>query len=259
MDVAQTKMRAGLPGCAAVEKRGTPRPVPDVPWYMKQVYWWAYMRPFSLAIFDHVPIVSFILFGNYGRLKRAALAEIRKGQSVLQAACVYGDLSRVLAERVGPTGALDVIDVVPLQVANNARKLRDYPWSRVRLADAAFLGRGGERYDAVCCFFLLHELPDDYRKASVNALLGSVAPGGRAIFVDYHMPHRLHPLKPLMRLVNRFLEPFANSLWQCEIRDLARDPGAFVWRKKTYFGGLFQKVVAERRAPGGWDSPRPTI
>lgn len=245
MAVAQTKFQS----CAGAHKRSAVQPVPSVPWYMEQVYWWAYMRPFGLMIFDHVPIVSLILFGNYGRLKRAALAEIRKGQKVLQAACVYGDLSEALAEKVGQTGSLDVIDVVPLQVTNCARKLRDYPWSHVHLADAA--SPRGRRYDAVCCFFLLHELPDDYKRAAVNALLGSVAPGGRAVFIDYHMPHPLHPLKLVISLLFRYLEPFAGSLWQNEIRDFAQDRDAFVWHKETCFGSLFQKVVAERGIPGG--------
>lgn len=221
---------------------------PFLPRYMEEVYWWAYMRPASLAIFDHVPIVSLILYGNYKRLKRAALAEISPGQRVLQAASVYGDLSSALAKRVGPAGSLDVIDIVPLQVANSARKLRDYPWCRVRLADAA--SPGGGLYDAVCCFFLLHELPDNYKRTVTDALLASVAPGGKVIFIDYHRPHRLHPLWPLQATVFRFLEPFARSLLQREIKDLARNAGDFTWRKETCFGGLFQKVVAVRRTSG---------
>lgn len=220
---------------------------PVIPWYMEEVYWWAYMRPASLTIFDHMPVVSFILYGNYNRLKRAALAEISPGQSVLQPACVYGNLSNSLAEQVGPEGSLDVIDVVPLQVENSARKARAYPWVRVRLADA--VSPGGGRYDAVCCFFLLHELPDDYKRVVVDALLDSVAPGGKAIFVDYHRPHRLHPLWPLQSNVFRFLEPFAKGLLKQEIKDLAENAGGFSWRQETYFGGLFQKVVAERSAP----------
>ena len=218
----------------------------DVPRYMKEIYWWAYMRPASLAVFDHVPIVSLILFGNYHPLKRAALAEISPGQSVLQPACVYGDLSNATAERVGPSGALDVIDVVQLQVSNATRKLREYPWCRVRLANA--VAPGGGPYDAVNCFFLLHELPDEYKMTVVDSLLASLAPGGKAIFVDYHRPRWWHPLWPLQATVFRFLEPFAKSLWRCEIPDLASDSGDFTWRKETYFGGFFQKVVAVRKA-----------
>lgn len=148
----------------------------------------------------------------------------------------------------GRAGTVDVIDVVPLQVANCSRKLLDYPWARVRLGDAAL--PGGKLYDSVCCFFLLHELPDDYKRSVLTALLASVPPGGKAVFVDYHMPRLLHPLRPVLSLIFRFLEPFAGSLWQNGIRDFAQDQGEFIWRKETFFGGMFQKVVAERKTPG---------
>jgi len=68
------------------------------------------------------------------------------------------------------------------------------------------------------------------------------------VFVDYHRPHWAHPLKLITSIVFDTLEPFAKGLWRNEIRDFASDAGNFAWRKKTIFGGLFQKVVAERRA-----------
>ncbi len=218
---------------------------PRMPAYLEDIYWWAYLRPASVAVFDHSLVVSAILWGNYNRLKRAAVAEIRPGQRVLQAACVYGDLSPGLAAAVGGDGRLEVIDIAPLQVDNCRRKLRDFPHARARLADAA--APGGGPYDVVCCFFLLHELPDFHRRAVVDGLLSSVEPGGKVIFVDYHNAHPFHPLKPITNLVFRLLEPFAKGLCEHEIADFAGNAGSFVWRKRTYFGGLFQKVVAERK------------
>lgn len=218
---------------------------PRMPAYLEDIYWWAYLRPASVAVFDHPLIVSAILWGNYSRLKRAAVAEIQPGQKVLQAACVYGDLSPDLARAVGHDGRLEVIDIAPLQIDNCRRKLRDFPHARARLADAA--APGGGPYDVVCCFFLLHELPDVHKRAVVDGLLSSVAPGGKAIFIDYHNAHPFHPLKPIINLVFRLLEPFAKSLCEHEIAKFASDAGVFAWRKQTYFGGLFQKVVAERK------------
>ena len=218
---------------------------PRLPAYLEDNYWWAYLRPASLMVFDHSLVVSAILWGNYTRLKRAAIAEIRPGQKVLQAACVYGDLSPSLAGAVGHDGRLEVIDIAPLQVENCRRKLSDFPQARARLADAA--APGGGPYDVVCCFFLLHELPDAHKRAVVDGLLDSVTPGGKVVFIDYHDAHPLHPLKPITNLVFRLLEPFAKSLCKHEIAEFANDAGEFSWRKQTCFGGLFQKVVAERK------------
>jgi len=220
---------------------------PDLPAYLEDIYAWAYLNPRNLALLDRPWVVSAILWGNYQRLLRATLAELRRGQRVLQPACVYGDFSSRVAGFLGPHGRLDITDVAPLQIANCRRKIKPYPHATARVCDAADLG-GGE-YDAVSCFFLLHELPDAYKRRVVDALLASVRPGGKVIFVDYHRPHGAHPLKPAMRLVFATLEPFAKALWHGEIRDYASHPDRFSWSKQTIFGGLYQRTVARRDTP----------
>ncbi|MDP2732939.1 MAG: rhodoquinone biosynthesis methyltransferase RquA, partial [Hoeflea sp.] len=135
-------------------------------------------------------------------------------------------------------------DVAPVQVANCRRKLVDLPQATVRQADAS--RSGDARYDAVCCYFLIHEVPDDYKRDIADALLERVVPGGKVVFIDYHKPHWAHPLKGITSLVFDTLEPFAKSLWRREIADFARNSGQYDWRTTVYFGGLFQKVVARR-------------
>ena len=90
----------------------------------------------------------------------------------------------------------------------------------------------------------MHELPDDYKQGVAKALLDSVRPGGKVVFVDYHKPHWTHPLKYVTSLVFDTLEPYAKSLWRNDIADFAGNDPRFSWRKETYFGGLYQKVVA---------------
>lgn len=218
----------------------------DLPDYLVKTYSWAYLRPASLLIFDNTVAVGAILWGNIWRLMRAACEEFSSGQRILQAASVYGSLSAELAGTVGPDGRLEVIDIAPLQVEHTRRKLAAYPQASVRVADAA--RPGGGLYDGVCCFFLLHEVPDAYKHAVVDGLLASVAPGSKVVFVDYHRPLPLHPLRFVMQGVFRLLEPFAEGLLRREIRDFAAERDSFVWRKETFFGGLYQKVVAERQS-----------
>ena len=219
---------------------------PEIPAYLREVYAWAYIRPRSVALLDLWIVVSTILWGNYGRLVGAALAELRPGQRVLQPACVYGDLSPRIAALLGPQGRLDVGDVVPIQVENCRRKLEAFATASVALRNAA--EPVPARYDVACCFFLLHEMPEHYKHRVVDTMLGAVRPGGKAVFVDYHRPHWAHPLKGVTSLVFDLLEPFAKGLWARDIRDYASDGTNFTWRKHAYFGGLFQKVVAQRRA-----------
>ena len=215
---------------------------PAIPAYLREVYEWAYLNPTNARWLDCNAVVTTILLGNNARLRRALLSEIAAGQTVLQVAHVYGCLIPEIAQRVGPTGRLDVIDLVPLQVALCRRKLRGFSQANVWIADAAMPGNG--IYDVVSCFFLLHEIPDERKRAVVNALLMRAGRGGKVIFVDYHNPAPWHPLCGIMRRLFNLLEPFAESLWRHEIVEFANTPESYHWEKQTLFGGLYQKTVA---------------
>jgi SAM-dependent methyltransferase len=227
-----------------------PRKAPAVPDYLSRVYTWAYLTPAYSRYLDTSFVVSAILWGNANRLMRAGFSEFEPGQTVLQPACVYGDFSNRLAKVLGPKGALHVTDVAPNQIEACRSKLADHPSAHIALADAA--EPRDRSYDGVCCFFLLHEVPEDYKARIVRHLLDATRPGGKAVFVDYHGPHWAHPLRPIMIAVWRLLEPFALALSEHEIRDYAPDDlvAEFTWTKRTFFGGLYQKVVATRRTGG---------
>tara|TARA_R110002012_G_scaffold69384_1_gene179631 strand:+ start:40 stop:759 length:720 start_codon:yes stop_codon:yes gene_type:complete len=226
----------------AVGKVGNPETA--LPDYLERTYWWAYLRPASIRIFDHKVIVSAILWGQYRRLSDTVLTRIASGDRVLQLACVYGDLSQRLARQVGPEGALDIVDVAPIQIANIRRKLVGMDWVRASVADATTTRAGS--FDCVLSFFLLHEMPDPLKRRVVDAALAAVAPGGRAMFVDYARPLRWHPLRPVMAAVFTLLEPYAIAMWHTPIAALASHPQEFSWTRETRFAGLFQVVIAER-------------
>jgi SAM-dependent methyltransferase len=219
--------------------------IPQLPDYLVDTYTWAYLRPGSLRLLDRHLVVNGILWGNYRRLVRAACSEFAKGDRVLQAASVYGDLSSRLATQLGEHGFLDVVDVAPLQVEHCRRKLAGRLNVRVRVADAADPGETG--YDGACCFFLLHEVPDANKRLIVDALIASVRIGGKIVIVDYHRPARWHPLRPIMAAIFRWLEPYAAGLLSCQVHELASQPQSCDSRKETRFGGLYQKVILERK------------
>ncbi len=236
------------PRLRSIEAPASPVPAEaealPLPQYLVDTYSWAYLRPRSLRLLDRHLVVNGILWGNYHGLVSAACTEFQPGERVLQAASVYGNLSARLADRVGPRGQLEVIDIAPLQVEHCRKKLAGRNNVCVRVSDAAHAVAGA--YDAVCCFFLLHEIPDAKKRQVVDALLAAVRPGGRVLFIDYHQPEWWHPLRPVMAAVFRWLEPYANGLLACEIQDLAQRAQDFEWRKLTRFGGLYQQVIATR-------------
>ncbi|MEJ8836408.1 rhodoquinone biosynthesis methyltransferase RquA [Ramlibacter sp. AN1133] len=226
-----------------------PVAVPRVPGYLDQTYWWAYVHPKAVHFFEREWLVNLILFGNYKRLCDAALAEL--GEPVqghtLQLACVYGDLTPRLRERLAPDARLDVVDVLTIQLRNLAAKMpRD---ERVALlhGDSSALAAPDASYDQVLLFFLLHEQPEHVRRGTLAEAMRVVKPGGKVVIVDYHRPGGAHPLRPLMRQVFRHLEPFAMDLWDHDVLEFlpAGVQPASV-DKSTWFGGLYQKTVLVR-------------
>jgi len=205
-----------------------------------------YANPRWAARLDHDLVVRALLFGQARRLTRAYLDEIPQGARVWQAAHVYGSQVAQVARRIGPEGFFELTDVAPVQVAHARQKLAAYAWARVDCCDAAqFADSAG--FDVVGSFFLLHEVPDGKKRQIVDNLLGHVAAGGKAVFIDYHRPAAWHPARPIFSIVNRALEPFARALWENPISHYATRAGNFVWTQRTFFGGLYQCAVARRK------------
>lgn len=227
-------------------------PVPHalaIPHYLRQVYWWAYMHPHAVRLFEREWLVNLILFGNYARLRDAALADM--GATVtgrtLQVACAYGNLTPKLYRRLGSDAQLDVIDILPIQLKNLGMKLPADERVALVHGDSSLLTCPDAYYDQVLLFFLLHEQPRHVRCSTLAEAVRVVKPGGKIILVDYHRPVSWHPLRPLMRAVFRRLEPFAMDLWTHQIEDFMRDlPQLASSSKETYFGGLYQKLLLVR-------------
>jgi len=240
------------PPIADVFPAPAPAPAPalvPIPRYLEQVYWWAYVHPNAVHLFEREWLVNLILFGNYGRLRDAALAEL--GQTVhgrtLQLACVYGNLTPRLLARLAPDAGLDVVDILPIQLLNLGKKLPADERVALLQCDSSSLACPDASYEQVLLFFLLHEQPEAVRRATLAEALRVVKPGGRIVIVDYHRPVRMHPLRLLMTGVFRKLEPYAMDLWGNEIETfLPRQVRPASMAKKTYFGGLYQKLVLTR-------------
>ncbi|MEO8598932.1 MAG: rhodoquinone biosynthesis methyltransferase RquA [bacterium] len=220
-----------------------------VPAYLQKIYWWAYVHPRAVRIFERGWLVNLILFGNYARLRNAALDEIGHPTSgrTLQVACVYGDLTPRLCARHTENATLDVIDVLPIQLQNLQRKLAADSGVSLFQRDSAALGFAAGSYDRVLIFFLLHEQPENVRRGTLAEAFRVVKPGGKIVIVDYHRPNKWNLLRRPLQALLRRLEPFADDLWQ---HDLAFyfpqniKPSGI--RKQTFFSGLYQKIVLTR-------------
>jgi ubiquinone/menaquinone biosynthesis C-methylase UbiE len=219
-----------------------------IPQYLENTYWWAYLHPNAVRLFERQWLVNLILWGNFAKLRDAALQEmgtVIEG-NVLQVACVYGDFTEHLVSRLSPTAHLDVIDVAPIQIKNLKQKLSRQSQVSVLRQDATALQFADGSKDVVV-FFLLHEQPADVRRKTIAEALRVTKPGGKLIFVDYHRPVAKSPFRYLMVPILTTLEPFAMDIWRNEISSwLPAGVTPAKIEKQTYFGDLYQKVVITR-------------
>lgn len=219
------------------------------PNYLTAHYWWAYVHPRAIWLFERQWLVNLILWGNYAQLRNAALTElgdVLRG-TTLQVACVYGDLTGELSRRVAAGGGrLDIVDVLPMQLENLRHKLPPGAPARLLAMDSAELDLPDGSYDRALLFFLLHEQPGEHRERTLSEVFRVVRPGGEIVIVDYARPRWWHPLRYLWRPLLAALEPFALDLWRDEIVHWLPAAAQAEWRKQSFFGGLYQKVVIRR-------------
>lgn len=219
---------------------------PEVPLYLSETYWWAYVHPRAIHLFERQWLVNLILWGNFGPLRDAALdaLDLASPGRTLQVACVYGDLTARLHKRMDAGSTLDVIDVLPLQLANLAAKLPAESDVNLIRCDSAAMKFDSGSYDRALLFFLLHEQPEAVRKATLAQTLRVVKPGGRIVIVDYHRPSLRNPLFAPRAGILHTLEPFALDLWRQEITEWFPDDVTVAdVRKTTSFGGLYQMLI----------------
>ena len=229
---------------------------PPIPDYLQQVYWWAYLHPRAVFLFEREWLVNLILWGNYPRLCGEALQELagNEGQRLLQVACVYGDLTQRVGGLLGSRDRLDVIDVASIQLANLRQKLPPDPRIHLHQEDSRSLHFEDGSFDRTLLFFLLHEQPQEVRERTLAEALRVVRPGGTLTIVDYAPASRLNPLRYFWMPVLDRLEPFARDLFTEEIGAwLPKSNGFVTVSDQRFFGGMYQMLtlkVSEKERVG---------
>jgi ubiquinone/menaquinone biosynthesis C-methylase UbiE len=236
---------------AATFEAQTPRGAGfEPPRYLTELYWWAYAHPRAVRVFERDWLIDAILWGHYDLLRRQAIEAMGPDFSgrTLQVACVYGDFTAELLQRVELAGgSLDVIDALPVQIDNLKRKLGPKPRARVRLMDSGDLDYADATFERAAMFMLLHEQPRDWRRRTLAEAARTLIPGGRLVITDYARPDWRHPLRYLFPPVLWTLEPFALDLWREPLENFyAGLPLRLAEPRRTFFGGLYQLVVLEK-------------
>jgi len=215
----------------------------NIPPYIKNIYSWLYLNPVLYNVLDNFLLLDLLTLGYHHILSEEVKKEITPHTHILQIGATLGCQIDKVYSSVGMLGSYTIIDVVPKILEMCREKHLDQRINFVQ-ANAARTIKG--EYDTIICYMLLHELPPYTRTMVLNNIIKSLKPGGKAIFIDYRLPSSYNPLKYFIRAINRLYQPFAESLWKKAIKDLAPHAETCTWSQQSYFGGVYQKVVATK-------------
>jgi len=185
-------------------------------------YWWAYLSPWGLRIFDHPFMVNRILWGQYHKIAQATVKVLKNepaGQ-LAQISCAYGEIIPLVASQANAS-AITLLDVTSIQLASARKKLALLSHCPVQLikANADELPMADNSYNNSLLFFLLHELPLNVRSKVLKEALRITQPSGRLVIAEYgplREKHLFHKNK-FFRSIFEKLEPFLGNFWRCDL------------------------------------------
>ena len=216
------------------------------PVYFKKFYAKFYDNEKLVHFLDNPRVLYFLTLGVYPKLVNDVVKEVCVNGNVVQFGCTFGNQIEAVSNKIGVYGDYTILDISQKQI-NRCQNKDFYHRNHYELYDVRRLFDSGQKYDAIICFMLLHELPQNSRIKVVNNALQSVTVGGKVVFIDYNKPSKYNPFWWFIRMFNRLYQPFAEDLWKNSIQSYALNGKNFTWRKKIYRGGTYQKVVATRR------------
>jgi demethylmenaquinone methyltransferase/2-methoxy-6-polyprenyl-1,4-benzoquinol methylase len=138
-------------------------------------------------------------FGLHRLWKRFAIAQtgLKRGQAALDVAAGSGDLSALLARRVGSTGRVVVTDINARMLAHGRDRLLDQGVvGNVAFieADAVALPFASGTFHCVTIGFGLRNVTD--KTAALASMYRVLKPGGRLVVLEFSKPH-LGVLEPV--------------------------------------------------------------
>ena len=188
-------------------KAGNPVPEPDV-----------------TAMFDSIApsydrMNSLMTLGRDAAWRRAArdATGLRTGDAAIDVACGTGKLAALLADKVGPFGRVEAVDLSGEMLARGRRVFRDLVQLHFRAGNALALPFGDGEFDAATIAFGLRNLAD--YEAGFREMARVVRPGGTVVCLELSLP-RWRSYARLYHAAFRRVAPIAGAL-------VARRSGAY--------------------------------
>ncbi len=154
---------------------------------------------------------SLMTLGRDAGWRRAAVeaTELRTGDAAIDVACGTGKLAALVAERVGPFGRVEAVDLSRGMLARAIRDYRDLVQLHFREANALALPYADGEFDAATIAFGLRNLAD--YEAGFREMARVVRPGGVVVCLELSLP-RWRPYARAYHGLFRLAAPIAGAL-----------------------------------------------
>lgn len=212
-----------------------------LPLYLTEIYSWLYLKPKTYNLLDNDILLNILTLGYHHLLIEELKKEISPHANILQIGGTLGNQIEQTYNSLNMLGTYSILEISPQIIELSQEKLLEQHITWIQ-GDAAKSIEGS--YDTIICYLLLHELPPITRSKVLKNIINALKPEGKAIFIDYHLPLPYNPLKYPIRAINRLYQPFAEELWKKSIKNLTPNAELCTWSQQTYFGNIYQKVVA---------------
>lgn len=171
---------------------------------------------------------------------------------VLDAGCGRGNYLPVIAEAVGPTGAITALDLAPENIATVEESLAAWGLPTpvtTRISSILALPFPDDSFDAVWCANTTQYLTDDELRMALGEFRRIVRPGGLVAVKEGTSNHLIYaPADPLVyaRLLDAIREQYVS------IAGVLRSPQARRWLEVAGLESVWQRTtLIERWAPFG--------
>jgi ubiquinone/menaquinone biosynthesis C-methylase UbiE len=156
-----------------------------------------------------------ITFGREDTLRTMTvnLAQIKPGDSVLEIGCATGTLSLAAKRRVGPTGRVCAIDIIPGMIEVSREKAKhanlDVTFQLGSIDNIPF---PNEHFDEVICSFMIFHMSEKVRNKGIEEIYRVLKPQGKLMVLDIALPS-----KPVSRA---FLKFFLGFMLKHDLKEL---------------------------------------
>lgn len=144
-------------------------------------------------------------FGRESALRETtvSLAGVKPGDCVLEVGCGTGTLTLAAKRKVGPSGKVFGIDVIPLMIELSQRKAAKAGEEIIfQLASIGEIPFPDNQFDVVMCSFMIFHMSEKMRLKGISEIYRVLKPGGRLLVLDSGTPTR-PLLKIFIKMISR--------------------------------------------------------